>query len=99
MISKMRSELMKKVPELARYMQPKCGERRLGYCDEDMKAYEACPLSAVRPHKLQVIEVFKRVRSDAGKPMKDLDEADFKAAEAFREPASKPPLPPPTFKG
>ena len=98
MVSKMRSVLMKKVPELAKYMQPKCGERRLGYCDEDMKAYEACPLSAVRPHKLQVIEVFKRVRSDAGKPMKDLDEADFKAAEDFREPASQPPLPPPTFK-
>src|SRR6266851_186189 len=86
MISKMRGELMRKVPELARYMQPKCGEKRMGYCDEDVKAYEACPLSAVRPHKLQVIEVFKRVRSESGKPMRDLDEADFKAAEEFREP-------------
>jgi hypothetical protein len=33
-----------------------------------------------------VIEVFKRVRSESGKPMRDLDEADFKAAEEFREP-------------
>jgi thymidylate synthase (FAD) len=97
MVSKMRAELMKKVPELAKYMQPKCGEKRLGYCDEDLKAYEACPLSAVRPHKLQVIEVFKRVRSDSGKPMRDLDEADFKAADEFREPSV--PLPAPTFKG
>jgi thymidylate synthase (FAD) len=69
-------------------MQPKCGEKRMGYCDKDVKAYEACPLSAVRPHKLQVIEVFKRVRSESGKPMRDLDEADFKAAEDFREPAA-----------
>jgi hypothetical protein len=33
-----------------------------------------------------VIEVFKRVRSESGKPMRDLDEADFEAAEEFREP-------------
>jgi thymidylate synthase (FAD) len=83
----MRSELMKRVPELAKYMQPKCGERRMGYCDEDVKAYEACPLSAARPHKLQVIEVFKRVRAESGKPMRDLGEDDLRAAESFREPA------------
>src|SRR5256885_16066844 len=52
MIARMRSELMKKVPELARYMQRKCGEKSMGYCDEDMKGYEACPLSNCRPHKL-----------------------------------------------
>src|SRR5207248_5300880 len=85
MISKMRAELMRRVPELAKYMQPKCGEKRMGYCDEDLKSYEACPLSNSRPHKLQVIEVFKRVRTEAGKPMRDLDESDFHAAEAFRE--------------
>jgi thymidylate synthase (FAD) len=90
MIAKMRLEIMKRVPEMGRYMQPKCGEKRLGYCDEDMKAYEACPLSQVRPHKLQVIEVFKRVRAESGKPMRDLGEADFKAAEEFREPTSLP---------
>lgn len=89
MISKMRAELMRRVPELARYMQPKCGEKRMGYCDEEMKAYEACPLSQSRPHKLQVIEVFKRVRNESGKPMRDLEEGDFKAAEEFRESAAK----------
>src|SRR5438045_1445097 len=89
MNAKMRAELMPRIPELARYMQPKCGEKRMGYCDEEMKAYEACPLSNSRPHKLQVIEVFKRVRSESGKPMRDLDESDFRAAEEFREPALK----------
>ncbi len=86
MIARMRAELMRKVPELAKYMQPKCGERRMGYCDEEVKAYEACPLSNSRPHKLTVLEVFKRVRSESGKPMRDLDESDFLAAEQFREP-------------
>ena len=93
MVAKMRAEVMKKVPELGRYLQPKCGEKRLGYCDEDMKAYEACPLSKVRPHKLQVIEVFKRHRSDHGAPMKDLSADDIKAAEDFREPSSLPVVP------
>ena len=91
MVSKMRAEVMRKIPEMGRYLQPKCGEKRLGYCDEDLKAYEACPLSAVRPHKLQVIEVFKRVRTESGKPMRDLDETDFQAAEDFREPGVLPP--------
>jgi thymidylate synthase (FAD) len=92
MVAKMRAEIMRKVPELGRYLQPKCGEKRLGYCDEDMKAYEACPLSVVRPHKLTVLEVFKRHRSETGAPMRDLRPEDFKAAEEFREPA--PPVTP-----
>jgi hypothetical protein len=32
-----------------------------------------------------VLEVFKRVRSESGKAMRDLDESDFVAAEQFRE--------------
>jgi thymidylate synthase (FAD) len=90
MVAKMRAEIMKRVPELGRYLQPKCGERRLGYCDEEMKAYEACPLSKVRPHKLQVIEVFKRHRTEAGAPMKDLSAEDLRAAEDYREPQPAP---------
>ena len=86
MVAKMRAQLMRKVPEIARYLQPMCGEKRLGYCDEDMKAYDACPLSEVRPHKLHVIEVFKRHRTEAGSPMKDLSEGDISSAEQFREP-------------
>jgi thymidylate synthase (FAD) len=91
MVAKMRKEVMKKVPELGRYLQPKCGERRMGYCDEDLKAYEACPLSKVRPHKLMVLEVFTRHRAEHGAPMKDLSSEDIRAAEDFREPGPVPP--------
>jgi len=86
MVAKMRAELMRKVPELAKYLQPKCGERRMGYCDEELKAYENCPLSAARPHKLHVLETFKKHRGETQSPMKDLSENDFRAAEEFREP-------------
>jgi thymidylate synthase (FAD) len=85
MVAKMRAELMRKIPELARHLQPKCGERRMGYCDEELKAYENCPLSAARPHKLHVLEVFKKHRAEANSPMKDLTETDLRAAEEFRE--------------
>src|SRR2546427_4692487 len=40
-------------PELAKYLQPKCGEKRMGYCDEDLKAYEACPRSEEHTSELQ----------------------------------------------
>ena len=88
MVAKMRSEVVKRVPELGRYLQPKCGEKRLGYCDEDEKAYRDCPLSAVRPHKLVVIETFKRHRGE-GVPMRDLTAEDFQAAESWREKAGR----------
>jgi thymidylate synthase (FAD) len=58
MVSLMRAEVKKVIPEIAAVMQPKCGERRMGYCDEDHKAYEACPLSKVRPHKEDLFQVF-----------------------------------------
>ncbi|MFL5278140.1 MAG: FAD-dependent thymidylate synthase [Myxococcales bacterium] len=85
MVAKMRAELMRRIPELAKYLQPKCGERRMGYCDEELKAYENCPLSKARPHKLHVLEVFKKHRGETQSPMKDLTEGDFRAAEDFRE--------------
>lgn len=50
-VALMRSEVLKAVPELGRMIQPKCGERRMGYCDEEFKDWEACPLGRVRPHK------------------------------------------------
>jgi len=45
----MRSEVNKVAPELGRYLQPKCGEHRLGYCDESEKDWAACPIGRVRP--------------------------------------------------
>jgi thymidylate synthase (FAD) len=84
LVAKMRLEVMRAAPELGRQLQPKCGERRLGYCDEDEKAYRACPLSAVRPHKRVVLETF-RLHRGSGVPLRELTAEDFAAAEAFRE--------------
>jgi thymidylate synthase (FAD) len=53
-VAKMRAEVVRVEPLLGRMLQPKCGERRLGYCDEDFEAYKACPLSRVRPHKIHL---------------------------------------------
>lgn len=90
LVSRMRTLILRKAPELGLYLQPKCGEKRMGYCDEDEKAYRACPLSAVRPHKHQVIETFKRFRKESGAPMRDLSPEDFEVAENFREPGLEP---------
>jgi len=60
MVGLMRAEVRKVVPDLARVMQPKCGEHRMGYCDEDLKAYQACPLAKVRPHKAALFEVYAK---------------------------------------
>ena len=42
-VSLMRAEVVRVAPELGRQLQPKCGERRLGYCDESYEAWEECP--------------------------------------------------------
>ncbi len=42
--SLMRAEVNRRFPDLAKYLQPKCGERRSGYCDEDYEAWQACPI-------------------------------------------------------
>lgn len=66
LVAKMRLEVKKVSPELAANLQPKCGESRLGYCDEDRKAYDECPLSKVRPHKdhLKLIRLGKHIDED-----------------------------------
>ncbi|MBI2266876.1 MAG: FAD-dependent thymidylate synthase [Armatimonadetes bacterium] len=57
--AKVRGELMQRFPELAVLVQPKCGEHRLGYCDEEPKEWARCPLGKVRPHKKQILEYLK----------------------------------------
>jgi thymidylate synthase (FAD) len=52
--AKARSEVGKVCPELKKFIQPKCGQYRLGYCDETIGDYQRCPLSRVRPHKSMV---------------------------------------------
>jgi len=73
-VSLMRAEVKRKFPELARYMQPKCGEFRLGYCDESYEDWEACPLGRKRPHKTTLFELYER--SMKGR-LGDLQDGDF----------------------
>jgi len=78
MVALMRREIVKAVPELGGQLQPKCGERRMGYCDEPVKDWERCPLGKVRPHKERLFEVYEQQRSGAMAP---LAEADIRTAE------------------
>ena len=81
----MRAEVVKAVPELGRYLQSKCGELRMGYCDEDYEAWQACPIGRKRPRKRDLFALFDSYRKGELIP---LDEADFKLIE--REETSVP---------
>ncbi|MGB6836733.1 MAG: FAD-dependent thymidylate synthase [Dehalococcoidia bacterium] len=76
--SLVRAEIQRKFPELARYLQPKCGERRLGYCDEDYEAWRACPIGRKRPHKRDLFALFD---SHGRAELASLDEGDFRVIE------------------
>lgn len=69
----MRSEVMKVVPQLGRYLQPKCGEARMGYCDESEKDWEACPIGRVRPHKDALFRLYNSYRKGELQPLSDAD--------------------------
>jgi thymidylate synthase (FAD) len=60
MVALMRLEIKKVLPELAGYLQPKCGEKRQGYCDESLEDWAKCPLGKVRPHKSALFELYDR---------------------------------------
>jgi hypothetical protein len=63
----MRAQIMRKFPEMAMYLQPKCGEHRLGYCDESLEDWRNCPIGRKRPHKTVVYEAYKRETEKAVK--------------------------------
>jgi thymidylate synthase (FAD) len=69
----MRREVVRVAPELGAYIQPKCGEKRTGYCDETMKDWELCPMGKVRPHKEQIFELFRRHKAGAIEPVTEAD--------------------------
>jgi thymidylate synthase (FAD) len=73
MVGLMRAALRKEIPELAAVMQPKCGEHRLGYCDESEKDYLACPLSKVRPHKQKLLELYQHATRGGARSLTDDD--------------------------
>ena len=78
-VSLMRAEVMRAAPELGQYLQPKCGERRMGYCDEDYDAWRACPIGRKRPHKAELFQLYDAYRKGE---LDDLDSDDFEAIEA-----------------
>jgi thymidylate synthase (FAD) len=71
--SQMRAEIHRKFPDLAKHIQPKCGDRRWGYCDESLEDWQACPIGRKRPHKKQLFELFDAHRRGELAPLADDD--------------------------
>ena len=59
MVALMRAEIKRVLPEIAVFLQPKCGENRMGYCDESLEDWKKCPLGRVRPHKSALFELYE----------------------------------------
>jgi thymidylate synthase (FAD) len=78
MVALMRAEIKKVLPEIALFLQPKCGERRMGYCDESLEEWKKCPLGRVRPHKSALFELYELHTS---RKSEVLGEAEFRAVE------------------
>jgi thymidylate synthase (FAD) len=78
MVALMRAEIKRVLPEIAVFLQPKCGENRMGYCDESLDEYLKCPLSKVRPHKAAIFEMYEKYGSRKSKP---LSETEFRVVE------------------
>jgi thymidylate synthase (FAD) len=91
--SQMRAELHRKFPELAKYIQPKCGDKRWGYCDESVEDWEKCPIGRKRPHKKHLFELFDAHRRGELAP---LSEGDFKVIEEVGSSVVTPSLRAPT---
>jgi thymidylate synthase (FAD) len=94
--SQMRAQINRKFPELARYIQPKCGDKRWGYCDESVGDWEKCPIGKKRPHKKHLFELFDAHQKGQLAPLAD---DDFKIIEEIGSsvvtPAINAPKPPP----
>jgi thymidylate synthase (FAD) len=78
MVALMRAEIKRVLPEIAVFLQPKCGENRMGYCDESLEDWKKCPLGRVRPHKAALFDLFERY---SGKKPQALGEEEFRVVE------------------
>lgn len=84
LVAKMRAEVMRVVPEIGKFLQPKCGEYRLGYCDEEFKEYLKCPLSKARPHKDELFRIYSKIaktNEEEKLTAKPLSQEEFNAIE------------------
>jgi len=86
MWAKARNALKAKFPELVKPVQPKCGDQRMGYCDEPMAEYLKCPLGArrIRLHKDEIVAAAKEGRTLESSPLTESDLA-LLTPEAQRE--------------
>ena len=78
MVALMRAEIKKVLPEIAIFLQPKCGENRMGYCDESLEDWTKCPLGKVRPHKSALFELYER---HGTRKAQALSETEYRAVE------------------
>jgi thymidylate synthase (FAD) len=78
MVAMMRAEIKRVLPEIAVFLQPKCGENRMGYCDESLEDWQKCPLGRVRPHKSALFEMYEKY---GARKSEALGEAEYKAVE------------------
>jgi thymidylate synthase (FAD) len=78
MVALMRAEIKKILPEIAVFLQPKCGENRMGYCDESIADWQKCPLGRVRPHKSALFEMYEKHGTLKARA---LGETEFRAVE------------------
>jgi thymidylate synthase (FAD) len=88
-VAMMRADVMRTFPELARYVQPKCGEHRMGYCDEAYEDWQRCPIGRKRPHKRDLFAIYEAHRRGEFLPVEvapasneELDAADFQIIES-----------------
>jgi thymidylate synthase (FAD) len=78
MAAAMRREIKRVLPELALSLQPKCGENRMGYCDESLEDWRKCPLGKVRPHKSSLFELYDRYGATKARALGD---EEYRAVE------------------
>jgi len=78
MVAMMRAEIKRVLPEIALFLQPKCGENRMGYCDESLEDWAKCPIGKVRPHKSTLFELYDRHGSRKAQALSD---AEYRAVE------------------
>ena len=71
--SLLRAEVKRVCPELAGYLQPKCGEHRLGYCDETYEDWRKCPIGRKRPHKRDLFALYDSYRKGELAPLGDAE--------------------------
>jgi len=92
MWARARNALKAEFPELAKPIQPKCGDQRMGYCGEPLAEYLKCPLGArrIRLHKDEILTAAKDNRTLTSTPLSEADIAllsprpELEKAEAFR---------------